>query len=94
MPAISVAVPANPYVDVGPRGVAVESPGVDVEVRNEVEEIEGKELGVDPPPRVSIDGVGWLETLPTTKLGVAVGAKGVEVKRVEWVAPPKPPPEV
>ena len=58
MPAISVAVPANPYVDVGPRGVAVESPGVDVEVRNEVEEIEGKELGVDPPPRVSREGVG------------------------------------
>ena len=32
VPLISVAVPTNPYVvDVGPMGVAVENPGVDVE---------------------------------------------------------------
>ena len=58
-------------------------------------EIEGEELGVDPPPKVSREGVGWLEALPpATKLDVGVGAKGVAVRRVEWVASPKPPPDV
>jgi hypothetical protein len=76
-------------------GVAVESPGVDVEEEHEEGEIEGEELGVDPPPRVTREGVVWLEALPpVTKLEGGVGAKGVAVKMVEWVAPPKPPPEV
>ena len=54
---ISVLVPTSPNVDVGPIGVA-ETPGVNVEEEKREGEIEGEELVVDPPPRISREGVG------------------------------------